>query len=447
MKSLVFLLLAFCKYSIIHRSSLDLLTRVLTGVAASPTSNSNSQCNTWCQNTNFPGSCASQAKDSLGPCYECGPYKTSSNEKLCDGVCADTSNDVKNCGSCENLCGSKQICSTGKCVKATTSSKSASSSTKHSSSLILSSSSAKAPSSSHPPATSTSSTSTPPAASSCPTPAINKGYKHEVDAGPGCDYLGAELGPTMDGNDEFYYFDIDPTFSKEKGVPICAAACSAIADCQTFEWHNITNAPVPFYTFCEFNAAPYNASYLYCGETSSQTVSLSLYSMTNWKKPGYNLQNAGFETGCLFPWQVDLEVGNATDFYAEVIPCDKSVKGDCIEGDYYAHLYGGTPGVPKYDGGRGPYAESFYVSLSNWPITTQGVNYTVTVWVKGLSGSLKMNSLNGPTSQLESPTGEWQQIETWFIADYGYPLILTAIDGYVIDYYIDDIQVFESQTT
>src|ERR1700753_736243 len=112
-----------------------------TGVTASPASNSNSKCNNWCQNTNFPDSCVSQAKNSLGPCYECGPYKTSSDGRLCDGVCADISSDVNNCGSCENECGSKHICSNGKCVKSTTSSSLASSSTKATSSITTTTSS------------------------------------------------------------------------------------------------------------------------------------------------------------------------------------------------------------------------------------------------------------------------------------------------------------------
>jgi hypothetical protein len=276
---------------------------------------------------------------------------------------------------------------------------------------------------------------------SCPTQAINKGYKHELDAGPGCDYFDAEDY----GYEEFYYYTLDPTLSQAKGVPDCAATCSALEDCQAFLWRNITNDPVPFYTFCEFIAAPYNASFLHCGDDDSQTVSLSVYSMTNWKQPAQILQNAGFETGCLFPWQTDFEIGNATDFYTEVIPCDRSVKGDCLEGDYYAHLYGGTPGVPKYFGGKVPDSYTFTVTLSNWPVTTPGVNYTISMWIKSVNGTGKIQINDGPDYNLQNPTGEWQQIETWFVADWGYALNIQARDPYVIDWYLDDVQVFESK--
>jgi hypothetical protein len=237
-------------------------------------------------------------------------------------------------------------------------------------------------------------------------------------------------------------------------VQVCAATCSAIEDCRAFEWTNVSTTPFPYtyspiqyYTTCFFSAEPYNASFLRCGAAAdSQTVSLSVYSMTNWKQPKSILQNGGFETGCFFPWQNDIEVGNATDFYTEVVPCDKSIKGDCIEGDYYAHLYGGTPGVPKYENPHAPDAFNFLFTLYNWPVTQPGINYTVTMWVKGVNGTGRFEPTNGLEIFEIDPTGKWQQIETWFVGRWGNTLYIEIRDEYVIDWYIDDVQVFESKT-
>ena len=62
----------------------------------------NSQCAHWCAD-NFanPGEdCTSLAAHGGGPCYVCGPLKTSPSEELCNAVCTDTNTDNNNCGKC-----------------------------------------------------------------------------------------------------------------------------------------------------------------------------------------------------------------------------------------------------------------------------------------------------------------------------------------------------------
>jgi hypothetical protein len=65
----------------------------------------NSDCAKWCA-ANFldPGSdCTSLAAHGKGPCYVCGPRKTSATQLLCGGQCRDTSSDANNCGACGNV--------------------------------------------------------------------------------------------------------------------------------------------------------------------------------------------------------------------------------------------------------------------------------------------------------------------------------------------------------
>ena len=62
----------------------------------------NSDCAQWCA-ANFanPGKdCTSLAAKGTGPCYVCGPLKTTPTEQLCSGACSDTSSDNNNCGAC-----------------------------------------------------------------------------------------------------------------------------------------------------------------------------------------------------------------------------------------------------------------------------------------------------------------------------------------------------------
>ncbi|KAJ5688690.1 hypothetical protein N7462_003082 [Penicillium macrosclerotiorum] len=60
------------------------------------------KCTSWCSK-NYPNAatnCILPAVRGQGPCYVCGPLKTSPTQQLCSGACKDTSTDSKNCGSC-----------------------------------------------------------------------------------------------------------------------------------------------------------------------------------------------------------------------------------------------------------------------------------------------------------------------------------------------------------
>ncbi|KAF2664422.1 hypothetical protein BT63DRAFT_483139 [Microthyrium microscopicum] len=99
MKSLVYLLLAVC---------------AVATPSASPAA-VDSKCKSFCNNVSLPDDCLTAAATGTGPCYECGPYKTITDQKLCDEVCVSTTHDAANCGKCGNECEYGQICHNGIC--------------------------------------------------------------------------------------------------------------------------------------------------------------------------------------------------------------------------------------------------------------------------------------------------------------------------------------------
>jgi hypothetical protein len=65
------------------------------------------ECTQWCLK-NYPNpatTCLLPALSAKGPCYVCGPFKTSPTQQLCKGACTDTASDKKNCGQCNNAVG------------------------------------------------------------------------------------------------------------------------------------------------------------------------------------------------------------------------------------------------------------------------------------------------------------------------------------------------------
>jgi hypothetical protein len=80
----------------------DFTNRLPGTAAAAGDSGGNSVCARWCA-ANFPhpgADCTSLAAHGEGPCYVCGPLKTSQTEMLCGGRCSETSSDGQNCGGC-----------------------------------------------------------------------------------------------------------------------------------------------------------------------------------------------------------------------------------------------------------------------------------------------------------------------------------------------------------
>lgn len=70
-----------------------------------PAPGGNRDCAKWCA-ANFPkpgSDCTSLAAHGQGPCYTCGPKKSSPTRLLCGGACRDTSSDSNNCGACGNV--------------------------------------------------------------------------------------------------------------------------------------------------------------------------------------------------------------------------------------------------------------------------------------------------------------------------------------------------------
>jgi len=79
----------------------------------------NSECAQWCA-ANFPNPgevCTAPAAHGTGPCYVCGPLKTSPTQQLCGGECKETSTDNSNCGACGNICPSGFECQAGVCKR------------------------------------------------------------------------------------------------------------------------------------------------------------------------------------------------------------------------------------------------------------------------------------------------------------------------------------------
>ncbi|PYH86792.1 hypothetical protein BO82DRAFT_388395 [Aspergillus uvarum CBS 121591] len=75
------------------------------------------KCTDWCYK-NYPNpsaTCVFPALTGQGPCYVCGPFKTSQSQQLCNGACTDTNTDSKNCGACNNACQNAGKCTLGKC--------------------------------------------------------------------------------------------------------------------------------------------------------------------------------------------------------------------------------------------------------------------------------------------------------------------------------------------
>ncbi|RAK77390.1 uncharacterized protein BO72DRAFT_447891 [Aspergillus fijiensis CBS 313.89] len=74
------------------------------------------KCTDWCyKNYQNPSStCVFPALTGQGPCYVCGPLKTSQSQQVCSGACTDTNTDAKNCGKCGTTCASGK-CTLGKC--------------------------------------------------------------------------------------------------------------------------------------------------------------------------------------------------------------------------------------------------------------------------------------------------------------------------------------------
>jgi hypothetical protein len=75
---------------------------ILVALVNAVSAQGNSACTQWCA-ANFAnpgGTCTSLAAKGGGPCYICGPLKTSQTEQLCKGVCSETKTDSNNCGGC-----------------------------------------------------------------------------------------------------------------------------------------------------------------------------------------------------------------------------------------------------------------------------------------------------------------------------------------------------------
>ena len=93
-----------------HRYPISMIAtnQLEKAVAAAPQTGEpggNSDCAQWCA-ANFPNPgnvCTAPAAHGKGPCFDCGPHKTSPTEQLCGGVCSETSSDSKNCGGCGNV--------------------------------------------------------------------------------------------------------------------------------------------------------------------------------------------------------------------------------------------------------------------------------------------------------------------------------------------------------
>ena len=79
---------------------------------------SNSDCVKWCASNfaNAGATCTSQAAHATGPCFTCGPKKTITSEKLCNGVCTNTASDKDNCNSCGNTCDLGFTCCSSSCA-------------------------------------------------------------------------------------------------------------------------------------------------------------------------------------------------------------------------------------------------------------------------------------------------------------------------------------------
>ncbi|KAF2671724.1 hypothetical protein BT63DRAFT_422252 [Microthyrium microscopicum] len=447
MKSFVITLLALC-------------------AAASPATSANKRCEVWCDNTNNPGSCTSQAKSGLGACYTCGPYKTLSSEKLCDGKCADTASDAKNCGSCGNGCGSKKICSAGKCVKSVasalpSSSLKVTSSKAGSSSSVKSISSPKASSSkavSSVPASSVKSTSSVKSASSTKPVSSSKSTSSPKPTSSATSTLSGSTSSTSttssstqicsprgvpgrqfallaQGGVGYKYTppiaDIVPQEPLETQSAVfntallaCEELCKREDTCRTIHISNTTSSP---YLTCGLNAEPFNNATDFTYDSTSTDPQYSwVYNVTNWLSPWRVIDDAQFETGCLPPW-TEIQPLGPSGPAAIVQTCDNSTA--C--GPYMARLAASQTTNAGND---------FSLGIEQSPAVIGGVAYYLSASIKGTSGSLKLvNTADPSATQVFTPTGNWETIQMNFTGVVGQFIEFVAFDDTAFDWSIGNV--------
>ncbi|KAF2672258.1 hypothetical protein BT63DRAFT_192442 [Microthyrium microscopicum] len=446
---------------------------LVLGAAASPAATQDSTCQKWCDNTNFPAQCSSQAKSNLGPCYTCGPYKTNTAAKLCDGLCADTSNDSKNCDSCENLCDANKTCSNGKCVKSAASqfssstpastssisltatvtssarvsaSSTASTTVKPSSSKTSSSTSSSKTSSSTSSSKTSSSTSSSKTSSStssssisCALPTIPaRTYALDVTLGSGNQQL---LFPGA-YRYELRINTIPAPSTANAALTQCKALCSSQANCRTIAVYKYNDGSY----LCETWASAYSDGAMISpgsGDTTTGLIptKLDIYSVTNWAAPaGPILQNGQFANGCLEPWgtgaapDIDYNFNDTATFF-EVLPCGS----DCpTSSSHYLHFtyVNNLPGVPLANMG---------LSAATSPSITSGTTYTLSFWVKGNSGgSINVQDITNPNNTFDNTyaaTGAWQHVTFNIVAEYNLQLFFQVHGTSLIDWYLADVSL------
>lgn len=117
------------------------------------------------------------------------------------------------------------------------------------------------------------------------------------------------------------------------------------------------------------------------------------------------------------------------------MPCGS----DCKSGSYYAHIY--------YDNSDGHWA---YVNSGFRQTVTlvAGMNYTVTLWAKGIQGSLivQYSTATSEVSEYVASTGDWEQISYRIVGEAGERpyLAIGATTAGRSDWYFDDVKIVQN---
>ena len=273
------------------------------------------------------------------------------------------------------------------------------------------------------PATSSSSSSTSPTCS--PTPIPNRTFKFDKEEGFGWNYF-SEVSDYISG-DEIV------SSNQAVGVQECEKLCDADVNCRTFSYYVWADADLG--ASCNFYPTPYNASdFTYDPNVTSPLNYTRVYSVTDWSPPAELLPNGDFERGCLDPWYED----SRPTIFIGVVPCDSTVKNDCLSGKYYLWMNGTDPAREGFGGA--------FVQ----PVTLPNKVYKFTGYINGAVGStqeqLTFSFDTLDTTPTYTGTGKWEKVEFKFNGTYGGTLDITADatkTGGLVNWKVDNCSIVE----
>jgi hypothetical protein len=183
---------------------------------------------------------------------------------------------------------------------------------------------------------------------------------------------------------------------------------------------------------CGTWATPYYADAMQCLSIPSIPNGFYAYNVSNWVPPAQGAINGDFETGCGDPWSWTNDV-----VAGYVKKCDKSKAGDCISGNYYFQTLGNasesnSEGVSAF-------------TLTTVPVTDEQINYNVSLYVRGSTGSYTViyphfRTLHPILAQGQA-TGKWEKVAFTINTLAGLPFEIDFSAPGIIDWAVDALSI------